>query len=61
MLTCSQQIDTKIFAYMKRIRPRRALILDEQKQQSGRSRSSFTTARDEALRLMRLEECCRIS
>ena len=31
----SQQIDTKIFAYMKRIRPRRALILDEQKQTVG--------------------------
>ena len=35
MLTCSQQIDTKIFAYMKRIRPRRALIIDEQKQIVG--------------------------
>jgi hypothetical protein len=35
MLTCSQQIDTKIFAFMKRIRPRRALILDEQKQIVG--------------------------
>ncbi len=32
MLTCSEQIDTKIFAYMKRIRPRRALVIDEQKQ-----------------------------
>jgi hypothetical protein len=31
MLTCAQQIDTKIFAYMKYIRPRRALIIDEQK------------------------------
>jgi hypothetical protein len=31
MLTCAQQIDTKIFAYMKRIRPRRALVIDEQK------------------------------
>ena len=31
MLTCSEQIDTKIFAYMKHIRPRRALIIDEQK------------------------------
>jgi hypothetical protein len=31
MLTCAQQIDTKTFAYMKRIRPRRALIIDEQK------------------------------
>lgn len=31
MLTCSQQIDTKTFAYMKRIRPRRALVIDEQK------------------------------
>ena len=35
MLTCAQQIDTKIFAFMKRIRPRRALILDEQKQTVG--------------------------
>ncbi|MBN1567236.1 MAG: hypothetical protein JXA73_05290 [Acidobacteria bacterium] len=31
MLTCAQQIDTKTFAHMKRIRPRRALIIDEQK------------------------------
>jgi hypothetical protein len=31
MLTCTQQIDTKMFAYMKHIRPRRALIIDEQK------------------------------
>jgi len=31
MLTCTQQIDSKIFAYMKHIRPRRALIVDEQK------------------------------
>jgi hypothetical protein len=30
MLTCSQQIDSKIFAYMKHIRPRRILI-DQQK------------------------------
>jgi hypothetical protein len=35
MLTCAQQIDSKIFAYMKHIRPRRALILDEQKQTVG--------------------------
>ena len=35
MLTCAQQIDSKIFAYMKRIRPRRALVLDEQKQLVG--------------------------
>ena len=35
MLTCSQQIDTKLFAFMKRIRPRRVLILDEQKQTVG--------------------------
>ena len=32
MKTCAQQVDTRIFAYMKHIRPRRALILDEQKQ-----------------------------
>jgi hypothetical protein len=31
MLTCAQQIDTKTFAYMKHIRPRRALIIDEQR------------------------------
>jgi hypothetical protein len=31
MLTCAQQIDSKIFAYMKRIRPRRELVVDEQK------------------------------
>ena len=31
MLTCTQQIDSKIFAYMKHIRPRRALVIDEQK------------------------------
>jgi len=31
MLTCAQQIDSKTFAYMKGIRPRRALIVDEQK------------------------------
>ena len=35
MLTCSEQIDTKMFAYMKHIRPRRALIIDEQKQVVG--------------------------
>jgi hypothetical protein len=31
MLTCTEQIDSKIFAYMKHIRPRRPLIVDEQK------------------------------
>ena len=31
MLTCKQQIDSKTFAYMKHIRPRRVLIIDEQK------------------------------
>ena len=31
MLTCSQQIDSKIFAYMKHIRPRHAMIIDQQK------------------------------
>ena len=35
MLTCAQQVDSRIFAYMKHIRPRRALILDEQKQTVG--------------------------
>ena len=31
MLTCSQQVDSKIFAFMKHIRPRHALIIDQQK------------------------------
>jgi len=31
MLTCAQQIDSKTFAFMRHIRPRRVLILDEQK------------------------------
>jgi hypothetical protein len=31
MMTCSDQLDTKLFAYIKRIRPRRVLIVDEQK------------------------------
>ncbi len=31
MLTCEEQINEKTFAYMKHIRPRRALIIDEQK------------------------------
>ena len=31
MLTCTEQIDSKTFAYMKHIRPRRALVVDEQK------------------------------
>ncbi len=31
MLTCSEQIDSKIFAYMKHIRPRHAVIIDQQK------------------------------
>jgi len=31
MMTCAQQIDSKTFAYMKHIRPRRASIIDEQK------------------------------
>jgi len=31
MLTCSEQISSKTFAYMKHIRPRRALIVDELK------------------------------
>jgi hypothetical protein len=32
MLTCEQQINEKTFAYMKHIRPRRALVVDEEKQ-----------------------------
>jgi len=35
MLTCEQQISEKTFAYMKHIRPRRVLIIDEQKQIVG--------------------------
>jgi hypothetical protein len=35
MMTCTEQIDSKTFAYMKHIRPRRALIVDEQKQVVG--------------------------
>jgi hypothetical protein len=31
MMTCAQQVDTKTFAYMKHIRPRRVLVIDEQK------------------------------
>ena len=31
MLTCAAQIDSKIFAYMKHIRPRHAIIVDQQK------------------------------
>jgi len=31
MLTCSAQIDSKIFAFMKHIRPRHAIIIDQQK------------------------------
>jgi hypothetical protein len=31
MLTCEEQVSEKTFAYMKHIRPRRALIIDEQK------------------------------
>lgn len=35
MLTCEQQISEKTSAYMKHIRPRRALIINEQKQIVG--------------------------
>jgi hypothetical protein len=31
MMTCKKQIDSKTFAYMKHIRPRRALVIDQQK------------------------------
>lgn len=31
MLSCADQIDTKLFAFMTRIRPRRTVIVDEQK------------------------------
>ncbi len=35
MLTCEEQINEKTFAHMKRIRPRRVLIIDEEKQIVG--------------------------
>lgn len=35
MLTCTEQINEKTFAHMKRIRPRRVLIIDEEKQIVG--------------------------
>jgi hypothetical protein len=31
MMTCAEQIDAKLFAFITRIRPRRTLIVDEQK------------------------------
>jgi hypothetical protein len=31
VMTCEQQISGKTFAYMKHIRPRRALVIDQQK------------------------------
>ena len=31
MMTCEQQVSSKTFAYMKHIRPRRALAIDQQK------------------------------
>ena len=31
MMTCAQQVDTKAFSFMTKLRPRRVLILDEQK------------------------------
>jgi hypothetical protein len=58
MLTCSQQVDS-IFAYMKRIRPRRALVIDEQKQTVGTFPLLCTTAPAAARRPMPLPECCR--
>jgi len=53
---------SKIFAYMKHIRPRRVLIIDEQKQTvSAPSPSSFMTARGAALRPMPPRACSRTS
>ena len=31
MMTCAEQVDTKAFSFIKKIRPRRVLIVDEQK------------------------------
>ena len=31
MMTCAEQVDTKAFSFMTKLRPRRVLILDEQK------------------------------
>lgn len=60
MLTCAQQVDSKIFAYMKHIRPRRALILDEQSRRWGRSRSSCTTGPAAVRQRTLRRACCRI-
>jgi hypothetical protein len=60
MMTCAQQIDSKTFVYMKHIRPRRALVIDEQKGLVAMYPSSFTTARAAAPSLAIPPECCRI-
>jgi len=60
MMTCAQQIDPKTFAYMQHIRPRRALIVDEQKGWWALFRCSSTTVRAGAPRGMRPLECCKI-
>ena len=31
MMTCAEQVDTKAFSFIKKVRPRRVLIVDEQK------------------------------
>jgi len=57
MLTCSAQIDSKIFAYMKHIRPRHAIIVDQQKGVATMFVLSFTMERGGAPQPMRLPAC----
>jgi hypothetical protein len=57
MLTCSARIDSKIFAYMKHIRPRHAVIVDQQKGVATMFVLSSTMERDGALPPTRLLAC----
>jgi hypothetical protein len=49
MMTCAEQIDAKLFAFITRIRPRRTLIVDEQKG-AGRHLPSVRARRHETRR-----------
>jgi hypothetical protein len=60
MMTCTEQIDARLFAYMKHIRPRRALVIDQQKGWSRCTRSAYTTERGAARNRAIPRECCRI-
>jgi hypothetical protein len=57
MLTCSAQIDGKIFGYMKHIRPRHVVIVDQQKGVSTMFVLSSTMERGGARLPTRLLEC----